>query len=146
MNKARKNIKERKNIPCREPEKDQCGWTGREGKDGSLRDPDYAESCADQKEYDLYLKSLKKAAVRLTEKFIKHLSRDLGRHCRKILGSTWKTALKQLPSTGECPWPGARGRALRHLAHNAVCQLVIACSPLPFHEAHYVLNKTHQIL
>lgn len=111
-----------------------------------LRDPDYAESCAGQKEYDLYLKSLKKAAVRLTEKFIKHLSRDLGRHCRQILGGTWKTALKQLPSTGECPWPGARGRALRHLAHNAVCQLVIACSPLPFHEAHHVLNKTHQIL
>ena len=77
-----------------------------------LRDPDYAESCAGQKEYDLYLKSLKKVAVRLTEKFIKHLSRDLGRHCRQILGGTWKTALKQLPSTGECPWPGAQGRAL----------------------------------
>ena len=43
------------------------------GKTVLLRDPDYVESCADQKEYDLYLKSLKKAAVRLTEKFIKRL-------------------------------------------------------------------------
>lgn len=51
-----------------------------------LRDPDYAESCAGEKEYDFYLKSLKKVAVRLTEKFIKHLRRDLGIYCRQILG------------------------------------------------------------
>lgn len=39
VNKARKNIKERKNIPCKEPEKDQCGWRGREGKDGPIAGP-----------------------------------------------------------------------------------------------------------
>ena len=112
-----------------------------------LWDPDYTESCAGQKEYEFYLKSLKKVTVRLTEKFIKQLPRDLGRHCRQILGGSWKTALKQLPSTSECLWPGTQEEFyLPHLAHNAMCQLIIAGSPLPFHEARYILNNTHQIL
>lgn len=39
VNKARKNIKERTTITCREPEKDQCGWRGREVKDGPIAGP-----------------------------------------------------------------------------------------------------------
>lgn len=39
MNKARKNIKERMNIPCSGPEKDQCGWRGREVKNGPIAGP-----------------------------------------------------------------------------------------------------------
>ena len=62
-----------------------------------LQDPDYAESCAGEKEYDFYLKSLKKVAVRLTEKFIKHLRRDLGRHCRQILGGHLEDSSQTTP-------------------------------------------------
>ena len=86
-----------------------------------LWDPDYTESCAGQKEYEFYLKSLKKVTVRLTEKFIKQLPRDLGRHCRQILGGSWKTALKQLPSTSECPWPGTRKSSICRTLPTMLC-------------------------
>lgn len=53
--------------------------------------------------------------------------------------------LKQLSATSECPALEGHKQSLPHHARGAMCQPVTFCAPLPFQEACYVLNNTHQV-
>lgn len=106
-----RTLKRETTITCREPEKINCGWRKR-WKMVLFAGPRLLWVMCRWKMW-FYLKSLKESRSKIDWEIYQASSKRL----RYILqtniggGGTWKTALKQLPSTSECPWPGTRGKS-----------------------------------